>query len=144
MSQEEFERSILKDEFIEFTRFANNYYGTSKRAVQEVQNSGKICILDVEMEGVKNLKKTDLCPRFVFIKPPSMEVLVGVPSATLFLVECPCPKTFRLLSLHAHTKPKHRNNACEVAAPRPRSRCSAGSSEPSRSCASARWRASST
>lgn len=77
VSQEEFENSILNDEFIEFTRFANNYYGTSKRAVQEVQNSGKICILDVEMEGVKNLKKTDLSPRFVFIKPPSMEVLVG-------------------------------------------------------------------
>lgn len=49
----------------------------SKRAVTDVQNSGKICILDVEIDGVKNLKKTDLNPRFVFIKPPSMEVLVS-------------------------------------------------------------------
>lgn len=48
----------------------------SKKAVIDVQSSGKICILDVEMDGVKNLKKTHLNPRFVFVKPPSMETLV--------------------------------------------------------------------
>lgn len=50
---------------------------SSKRAVKEVQDKGRICILDVEIEGVKNLKKTDLNPRFIFIKPPSMEILVS-------------------------------------------------------------------
>lgn len=43
----------------------------------DVQKSNKICILDVEIDGVKNLKKTDLNPRFVFIKPPNMEILVS-------------------------------------------------------------------
>jgi len=75
ISHNEFEESIEKQEFLEFTKFANNYYGTSKKAVKDVQNVGKICILDVEIEGVKNLKKTDLNPRFVFIKPPNMEEL---------------------------------------------------------------------
>ncbi len=51
-------------------------YQNSKKAVIDVQSSGKICILDVEMDGVKNLKKTHLNPRFVFVKPPSMEILV--------------------------------------------------------------------
>jgi len=67
--------AIQNGDFIEYTQFAGNYYGTSRKAVQDVQNQGKICILDVEIEGVKNLKKTDLNPRFVFLKPPSIEVL---------------------------------------------------------------------
>ncbi|KAH9413304.1 hypothetical protein DERP_007780 [Dermatophagoides pteronyssinus] len=75
IDSETFEKSIQNDEFIEYTRFSNNYYGTSKKAVKDVQNSGKICILDVEIDGVRNLKNTDLNPRFVFIKPPSLEIL---------------------------------------------------------------------
>lgn len=68
-------KAIERGEFIEYTEFSNNYYGTSKKAVTDVQNKGRICILDVEIEGVKNLKKTDLNPRFVFLKPPSMAIL---------------------------------------------------------------------
>ncbi|KAI7688183.1 Guanylate kinase [Sarcoptes scabiei] len=70
-----FDDCVRNEEFIEYTRFSNNYYGTSKKAVIDVQKSGKICILDVEMDGVKNLKKTNLNPRFVFIKPPNLEAL---------------------------------------------------------------------
>lgn len=63
-------KAIEAKEFIEYTQFSGNYYGTSKKAVKDVQDKGKICILDVEIEGVKNLKKTDLNPKFVFIRPP--------------------------------------------------------------------------
>jgi guanylate kinase len=70
-----FEESIENGEFIEFTKFSNNYYGTSKKSIKDVQSSGKICILDIEIEGVKSLKKTDLNPRFVFVKPPNLEIL---------------------------------------------------------------------
>ncbi|RWS11297.1 Guanylate kinase-like protein [Dinothrombium tinctorium] len=69
------EKAIERGEFIEYTQFSGNLYGTSKKSVKEVQSQGKICILEVEIEGVKNLKKTDLCPRYVFIKPPSLEIL---------------------------------------------------------------------
>jgi guanylate kinase len=44
-------------------------------AVQAVVQTGKRCILDIEMEGVMNVKKTDLNARFVFIQPPSLEEL---------------------------------------------------------------------
>lgn len=50
----------------------------SKKAVRDVQGTGKICILDVDLQGVRSLKKTDLNPRYVFVKPPSMEVLVSL------------------------------------------------------------------
>lgn len=51
-----------------------NMYGTSKKAVQDVLASGRICILDIDTQGVMQVKKTDLKPHYVFIKPPSLEV----------------------------------------------------------------------
>lgn len=50
----------------------------SKMAVQTIQESGKLCILDVEINGVKSIKKAGMKPepRFIFVKPPSIESLV--------------------------------------------------------------------
>ena len=47
-------------------------------AVEDVQSTGKICVLDVEINGVKSIKKTDLNARYIFIQPPSMEELVSL------------------------------------------------------------------
>lgn len=47
----------------------------SKAAVRLVCETGKICVLDIDMEGVKQVKQTDLKPMLVFIKPPSLTVL---------------------------------------------------------------------
>eukprot|EP00088_Acartia_fossae_P010556 TRINITY_DN15284_c0_g1_i1.p1 TRINITY_DN15284_c0_g1~~TRINITY_DN15284_c0_g1_i1.p1 ORF type:complete len:239 (+),score=57.83 TRINITY_DN15284_c0_g1_i1:93-809(+) len=66
---------IAKGAFIEHAEFSGNMYGTSKDAVQHVLKSGKICILDIDVQGVKSVKNTDLKPKYVFIKPPSLEVL---------------------------------------------------------------------
>lgn len=44
----------------------------SKQAVQEIQRLGKVCVLDIEIQGVKQIKRTDLNPFYVFIKPPSI------------------------------------------------------------------------
>ncbi|TNM98537.1 guanylate kinase isoform X3 [Takifugu rubripes] len=66
---------IDKGEFIENAEFSGNMYGTSKAAVQDVQAKNLICILDIDMQGVKNIKKTDLNPIYISIQPPSMEVL---------------------------------------------------------------------
>lgn len=75
VSREDMTKAIEDGEFIEHTEFSGNMYGTSKRAVRDVMAKGRICILDIEIEGVKNVKNTDLHPRYVFIKPPSMQVL---------------------------------------------------------------------
>lgn len=47
----------------------------SKKAMEQVQKGGKICVLDLEIEGVKNMKKSNLKPLFVFVKPPSLDIL---------------------------------------------------------------------
>lgn len=47
----------------------------SKQAVENVMNSGRMCVLDIEIEGVKQIKRTTLDPLLVFIKPPSIQQL---------------------------------------------------------------------
>lgn len=69
---------INNGEFIEHAEFSGNMYGTSKAAVQAVQAKNLICILDIDMQGVKSIKKTDLNPLYISIQPPSVEILVSV------------------------------------------------------------------
>ena len=65
-----------KGDFIETAEFSGNMYGTSKMAVQSIQGKGQICILDIEMQGVIQIKKIcELQPHYVFIQPPSIEEL---------------------------------------------------------------------
>ncbi|TPX32393.1 guanylate kinase [Synchytrium endobioticum] len=61
--------------FIEWAEFSSNLYGTSKNAVQTVIDSGKVCVLDVDMQGVKSIKKAEIPAKFLFISPPSLEAL---------------------------------------------------------------------
>lgn len=69
------EQAIANDEFIETAEFTGNMYGTSKEAVREIQNQGRVCILDIEQKGVEQIKKTDLNPILIFNNPPTIEEL---------------------------------------------------------------------
>lgn len=75
VTSEEMDKAIARGEFIEHTKFSGNMYGTSKRAVEDVIKEGRICVLDIEIEGVKSIKNTNFNPRCVFIKPPSLQIL---------------------------------------------------------------------
>lgn len=49
------------------------FHDGSLKAVQDVQKSGKICVLDIDMQGVIQIKKVaNLKPVGVFVKPPSI------------------------------------------------------------------------
>jgi len=67
--------AVERGEFIESATFGGNMYGTSKKAVHDVAAKNMICILDVDEQGVKALKATDLEPIYIFVKPPSIEEL---------------------------------------------------------------------
>ncbi|XP_071552826.1 guanylate kinase isoform X2 [Panulirus ornatus] len=75
VTREEMEEAISKGEFIEHAEYSANLYGTSKKAVDDVLSSGRICILDIDTQGVIQVKNTDLQAQLVFIKPPSLEEL---------------------------------------------------------------------
>jgi len=71
------EELMKNDEFLETAEFSGNIYGTSKSSVEHVLDSGKICLLDIDIQGVKTLKKTGNFSRarFVFVRAPSLTVL---------------------------------------------------------------------
>ncbi|XP_074545495.1 guanylate kinase [Halichoeres trimaculatus] len=75
VTREVMQQGIDNGEFIENAVFSGNMYGTSKAAVQDVQAKNLICILDIDMQGVRNIKKTDLNPIYITIQPPSMDIL---------------------------------------------------------------------
>ncbi|XP_018566937.1 guanylate kinase-like isoform X2 [Anoplophora glabripennis] len=72
---ESMKRAIEERKFLEHAVFSGNYYGTSKAAVEEIAKQDKVCVLDIDVQGVRQVKKTDLNPWSVFVKPPSMESL---------------------------------------------------------------------
>ncbi|XP_063982095.1 guanylate kinase isoform X2 [Diachasmimorpha longicaudata] len=74
-TKEKMQDQIDRGEFIESAVFSDNTYGTSKKAVEDVMEAGKICVLDIDMQGVKQIKNTSLNPLLVFIRPPSIEEL---------------------------------------------------------------------
>lgn len=69
------EKLILADDMLEYAKFSNNIYGTSKQSVEAVRDSGKICVLDIEVQGVKQIKESNLAPLYIFVKPPSLDKL---------------------------------------------------------------------
>ncbi|KAH9975835.1 guanylate kinase [Lactifluus volemus] len=75
VSREDFISLLNKGGFVEHAEFSGNLYGTSKRAVADIIESGKRCILDIEVQGVRQIKTTDLNPIYCFISPPSLSAL---------------------------------------------------------------------
>ncbi|XP_021939607.1 guanylate kinase isoform X2 [Zootermopsis nevadensis] len=75
ITKEAMREAIAHGEFIESAEFCKNLYGTSKAAVQAVMSEGKVCVLDIDVQGVKQVKQTDLNPHYIFVMPPSIEEL---------------------------------------------------------------------
>lgn len=75
VSKEEFNKMIENDEFVEWAEVYGNYYGTTKKEVDRIRKSGKIPLFDVDIQGSRSLKKQIQEGVFIFIIPPSSEVL---------------------------------------------------------------------
>ena len=70
-----FRQMIQNDEFIEWAEVYGNYYGTTKKEVDRIRNSGKVPLFDVDIQGAKNLRTTLERGVYIFIIPPSAEIL---------------------------------------------------------------------
>ncbi|KAM3438195.1 hypothetical protein NHJ13734_004280 [Beauveria thailandica] len=75
VQMQDFEDLIAKDGFVEHAEFSGNRYGTSKMTIEEQTKKGRIVLLDIEMEGVKQIKNSSIAARYVFIAPPSVQQL---------------------------------------------------------------------
>ena len=75
ITEKEFKKKIENDEFIEWERFYDYYYGTLKSFVKENIEKGAIVVLEVDVKGALNIKKLFPESVLVYIAPPSLEAL---------------------------------------------------------------------
>ncbi len=76
VTMEEFEQIKEADGFLEWAKVHNNFYGTSRQAVDNQLDRGVDIILDIDVQGAIQLKNlVDLNATFIFIAPPSMQEL---------------------------------------------------------------------
>jgi len=75
VSEKEFEEMIGQGTFLEHARVYGNYYGTSRAFVDEQLSVGYDVLLDLDVQGAAQVKKSYPEAILVFVFPPSLEVL---------------------------------------------------------------------
>ena len=77
VSENEFKSLINKNEFLEYAKVFNNYYGTSKSPVINSLDKGDSVVFDIDWQGTQQIKAKKLKYKLVtfFILPPSKKVL---------------------------------------------------------------------
>lgn len=75
VSVERFEEMIKNHQLLEYNNYVGNYYGTPKAPVDEVIAEGGEIIIEVDVNGQRNIKNLVESSLSIFIMPPSFEVL---------------------------------------------------------------------
>ncbi|MEA5575178.1 guanylate kinase [Anabaena sp. UHCC 0451] len=74
-SRSQFEQLVAQGEFLEWAEFAGNYYGTPRAAVLEHIQSGTLVVLEIELEGARQIRASYPNALSIFILPPSFSEL---------------------------------------------------------------------
>lgn len=75
LKKEDFLKKLEQGDFLEYAQVYGNFYGTPKSNVEEVLESGKNVILEIDIQGALKVKEKATEGVFIFILPPSMEEL---------------------------------------------------------------------
>lgn len=75
VSEQKFKKMIENNEFIEYANVHGHFYGTSFQAVESLLSGGKICILDVDVQGCRSIRRRNMKAVIIFISPPSLSEL---------------------------------------------------------------------
>ena len=77
ISDQEFKRLIKNEEFLEYAKVFNNYYGTTRTPVINNLNKGKNVLFDIDWQGADQIKNKNLDFKLItfFILPPSKKIL---------------------------------------------------------------------
>jgi guanylate kinase len=76
ISEEEFSKKIERNEFVEWERFYDYYYGTPKEQISQALESNKSILLELDVKGALNVKKIFPDSILIFIDVPSFDELV--------------------------------------------------------------------
>jgi len=77
INKDEFERLIKNEEFLEYAKVFNNFYGTTRTPVIDKLDKGKNVLFDIDWQGADQIKNKKLDYKLItfFILPPSKEEL---------------------------------------------------------------------
>lgn len=77
IDDDEFSRRVRGDEFLEWAQFAGSRYGTPSSPVEEALLAGRNVLLEIEIDGAKQVKAHLPASILVFLEPPTWEELVS-------------------------------------------------------------------
>ena len=77
VAEDKFNQMINDNDFLEWADFAGSKYGTPKKAVEDALQDGKNVILEIELNGARQVRKNSKNAILIFIEPPSWEELTA-------------------------------------------------------------------
>jgi len=75
ISKNEFKNKIKNNDFLEWAQVHDNYYGTSLESANTTINKGYDTLLEIDIQGVKSLRKMNYQGTYIIIFPPSIKEL---------------------------------------------------------------------
>ncbi len=75
IGREKFQALVKRDGFVEWAEFAGNFYGTPTKQIKQKLLNGSTVLLEIELEGARQVRKTFSDAFQIFIAPPSIEEL---------------------------------------------------------------------
>jgi guanylate kinase len=75
VTREEFQQQVEEGKFLEWAEVHLNLYGTSRETVESSMTKGKVCVLDIDVQGALQVYKKGLDCNYIFVMPPSMAEL---------------------------------------------------------------------
>ena len=75
LDKKNFKELINKDGFLEWASFSNNFYGTPKKIVKEKMEKGINVLLEIELEGARQIRKSFPEALQIFLAPPNLNEL---------------------------------------------------------------------
>jgi len=75
LSKDEFRRRIAAGEFLEYARVHGRFYGTPKRPVEEALSRGKTCVLEIDVQGARQVIEEHPEALTIFVVPPDADAL---------------------------------------------------------------------
>jgi guanylate kinase len=75
ISRQEFEERVGRGEFLEHAQVFGNYYGTNRKVLEQARGEGKDLILDIDVQGARQLKERIPEAVSIFVLAPSRDIL---------------------------------------------------------------------
>jgi guanylate kinase len=75
ITREDFEARLARSEFLEYAGVHGNYYGTNRASFEQAVQEGRDLVLDIDVQGARQLKVAIPDAITIFVLPPSREIL---------------------------------------------------------------------